>query len=1365
MSTPSNLYAEKILAQHPLAMWSLDDESYYLTKISEADRQISAWTKTGGTATTVTDTSAPFSSSYVTRVDGTATPSYAADAKVYLSSSSTFSSNTFTISFYLKTQYVCSVSAGYGSGNTFSVSGIVWNVAYLDFTTSSAHGFSNGEYVQISGSNPDLYDVAGNISNVTSTGFRIAASVPNGGAYVGGAQATGGKTQNRFINPADYPTNSWIPVSFTFDDNVSSQKLLISFSYSQTSPQFFINGLTVGKDSQPFNGESLGQTSITIPANISTTLTNAIEAKSYGTQEYSAYYICDSTTIYAKNSGVSMCYGSDTSVRIYPNASAGQPSFIFPGFGMLNETGRYKEVTLQALIRIVANNSVPKRILGPIASTDGVYVTKDVISLKVGDNIASFNLSEMFRPMVMQLRLGNGFARLSIDGEEIISLQVENSILQLPARLDGSSKSQDWFGFYGYTDVPLIEVGSLAMFPYQSSDAMAKLNLVYAQAVTIPTISNSSSGQTISPDFALSNNTNNYNYPSFQAKWEQATISENLDILENGALSAKEFVKPGTATSLYDTDKLFLDIYQTYLASGEANAFVNLKPSTVVSGSGRTWTSNQGYLSANVSGDTDYLSNCVYGVFKSLETSVTKQILIKITNILNNDYLQVSLTGTTVSYEYKYGTGSETQIAIKSITQNTTFAVGFDIQKLVQSNTDLANFFSNKINLQIFVGGQSTLTNTFSGNIYKVGFCTARNSSDIRNLFDAGGTVAINTPTPTGTTNITIPTATAHGFSVGQQVVISGITPSGYNGTWITQTGTTSSTLVVNIGSNPGAITVGGSVTGSPGILSNSASFASLLSKTASYTIAGLNAFGKITLDVGTSGYWQDYVPLSKLAKPVVNQSGIEAEAIEFIQINLDHEEPRAYSSGNFVTSGIPIRGYITFQTLESGANKDLTTFGTTVAANENRVINASTFSATTKYEFVNGMIIYPPTNVALSTLAIVLHLEIFTEASTLEPIRTRFLQLAAESFNKNMPNKLGTKYNVDIYPYTLDSRVENTAPTYPYDYNSQNPYLIYKQSNPHLYLTRHSGFRVVGTISTNNHRGLYANLGDFSPDKRITSLQMSILADFGQFVSSERRFFSITTNFGDIEFTTVPVAGTTSKVSIRTNSSIPVVYYLNGRKVGSPVIEIHEWNVLGISFVEPLDISNSQGRIFLGSSILVNDVSCHYANPTEVDQKSSPLLWSQIDDNNWRIPVPTQTPGRVGNSITLATTGNHNLVVGETLTFYGIQPSSYGQGFGGAALKISKRDTDTSFTYENSNAVTNPINVAGTVAGTWQYATIPNYYALYGSSPDNIYNQFTGRNKIVIDIENDSKTMQLNDYEYSAYIDVQTDTFTLDVK
>jgi hypothetical protein len=71
----------------------------------------------------------------------------------------------------------------------------------------------------------------------------------------------------------------------------------------------------------------------------------------------------------------------------------------------------------------------------------------------------------------------------------------------------------------------------------------------------------------------------------------------------------------------------------------------------------------------------------------------------------------------------------------------------------------------------------------------------------------------VPTQTPTGTTNITLSTSTAHNLSVGLSVTLAGVTPSGYNGTWTAQLGTTGTTLVLNIGSNPGAITVAGTAT------------------------------------------------------------------------------------------------------------------------------------------------------------------------------------------------------------------------------------------------------------------------------------------------------------------------------------------------------------------------------------------------------------------------------------------------------------------------------------------------------------------------------------------------------------------------
>jgi hypothetical protein len=76
----------------------------------------------------------------------------------------------------------------------------------------------------------------------------------------------------------------------------------------------------------------------------------------------------------------------------------------------------------------------------------------------------------------------------------------------------------------------------------------------------------------------------------------------------------------------------------------------------------------------------------------------------------------------------------------------------------------------------------------------------------------SSNTVTIPAQTPSGTTVIKIATSSAHGLTAGKTIKISGVTPSGYNGTWVTQPGTANSHLILNLGSNPGKITVAGKV-------------------------------------------------------------------------------------------------------------------------------------------------------------------------------------------------------------------------------------------------------------------------------------------------------------------------------------------------------------------------------------------------------------------------------------------------------------------------------------------------------------------------------------------------------------------------
>jgi hypothetical protein len=1218
MSTPSNLYAEKLLSEHPLAIWSLDDNSDYVSLISESFRNLNTWTISNGTKSSASSIGSPFPNSYTTQITGAG------------------SAGTTTIT----------------SGTTFS---------------SDSDGFTVGFYIQTS----------------TSVDVQVGYT---------------GTTQTKTISGNSYPTGSWIPVSFTFSAQATAKNLLIKLTYTSGSQIYYINGLTIGKNSEPFNGESLGQSLITLPTSIATTQTKGIEAKSFGNQDYSAYYIGSGNNIYAQNFGMPLSFGSANSAIIYPHSTAGQPSFIFPGFGFLNNDGKYKELTLEMLIRINANNSTPKRILGPLASDDGVYVTKEFITLKIGDNVQSFYLSELYKPMLLQVKIAENYAVLSIDGDDLISLPIESSALSLPEKLDESSKDQDWIGLFAYSDIKFIEVDSIAIYPYRASNVLAKTRLGFAQALEVPNNINSKyGGATILTDYGFANYVNNYNYPSFQAKWSQASTIDNFDIVNGQTLSTKKYAVAQLNTSLYDSEKFLKDLYATNIASAESNTFINLKPTSVVSGSGRSWSTNQGYLYADSFIRSEHLSNCIYGVFKSLETSGIEQILFKILNESNGDYIKASLTNTTVSYILNYG-GTETTLETESITQNVMFAVGLDIETLKESSQDISSFFNNTNSLNIYIGGDSLVANTFSGNIYKVGLCSSRNFADISSLFasgiltDTAKTINLQTPTIASGT-VTITTTTPHGFRIGDIVTISTVQPVGYRGNF-TVTAVPSTTSFSFTNATTGNITTAGTVI---------RIFQSvLLERTATYTIGAINAYGKIILDIATNSYWQDYVPLSKLAKiakdkdeNVIMWQNSPLEQLDFIQLNIDYPETRSYSSGNFDTSTSKIKTYVTFQLIDGVSNsriKDLSEFATSIAANENRTVSTSIYDSNslsdTKFEFVNGTILNIPTkeqfytyDSTLSEWGIVFHIELDAQSVNTNPYDIRSLQIAAKTQSEFETNSFGTRYSVNMYPYNDLSETPSVF----------RNYLTYKQSSPYLYLTRHSGIRVVGGTPdyTLGQAGVYVEIGNSSLPIKINSVQMSVLADIKQFTSEGFKIFEITGNFETISFYVKSLNSSNTKGMIYTDSTINIpIYYLNGKIVASPVIELDEWNMLGISFINPLDISYSTGKLKITSNILLDNISYYGLNLVETNQKSSSTTWDDINDGLW------------------------------------------------SALS------------------------------TWEYSTVFSYYKIYQNDLKEIYRIYTGTNKIIADSyqEVDGKKLMFNGYEYIGYMDIEKNTIVLDI-
>ena len=121
MSSSSNLYAEKVFAEHPTGLWALDDKADYISLISEQQRNLSSWTIYGGTASTYLESvGEPFIDSYVGKItanpilDPVASITAISPEIINLSELNTYL-GTFSVGgyFYSESSYISGFSIGY----------------------------------------------------------------------------------------------------------------------------------------------------------------------------------------------------------------------------------------------------------------------------------------------------------------------------------------------------------------------------------------------------------------------------------------------------------------------------------------------------------------------------------------------------------------------------------------------------------------------------------------------------------------------------------------------------------------------------------------------------------------------------------------------------------------------------------------------------------------------------------------------------------------------------------------------------------------------------------------------------------------------------------------------------------------------------------------------------------------------------------------------------------------------------------------------------------------------------------------------------------------------------------------------------
>ena len=1202
MSNSSNLYAEKVFAEHPTVLWSLDDKADYISLINEENRSVFNWSLSNGHAENFTSVyDEPFINSSITKIIGNVPESDLGEVVSISDNIVNFTDlnldmSTFCIGGYINSlsPYITAIDIGYEYYDPLSGE-IIQNLKTYNTSIVSKWMFVS-ETFEIPKKN---------------TTFRVVLKI----RYINGSQSTG-----------DY--------------------------------EFLINGITIGQWSEEFNSVSLGVEKISIPSDIAINESYGIKAKAYGIAESDGYYLVLDNGLVAKNSGIPLVYGSTNATIIKENLD--MPSLIIPGHGFLNESGKFKEQTLELWMRINSDANTKKRICGPISSTDGLYVDGPFIILKIDNYYGSHYIGEWARPMIIHIRLINNSANLLVNGEQVISLNFISSNINFPNKYSSDHKDQDWIGFYAYDDVSPIEIDCIAIYPYQVPSIIAKRRFVYGQGVEVPENINASySGTSMFIDYPFANYTSNYSYPD-TGRWNQASI-DNL-ITSNSFLSIPDYKLPSIFFNNKTTDEWYRDCK---LMQNEEALFFNLKPNSF-------WDNTNGYLFFDNLNVTNNPIKCFYGIFKNLTNSETPQVLFKIEDQINNNYFSIELnTNMEIDYKLTKLSGEEIIYETNPINIGEEFTVGININDFcLYYGKDISSFFGNMSNLKMYVGGDKTLSKTFLGNIYKVGFATERNFLYISECFNKTGT-------PVKFENIFNTYGPNVDYDAGRYYA---------NDLYFWD-----------------YLIDGGDV----GSYSNK----KISEHVASYTLSAHNYFNNFSLDIDVDGYWEDHIPLSYFAKYVIDSKGKSYYDLDFIQFNIDYPSPSKYvqkeevsswtyeelqseyqnpiqksyesldnhlftgymdyndlknkslKTYNYDTSDSLVKSYISFQYISTGTNAKDTSFINIELPLKNGVVNPGTHLLgydnngnkqydnflNTKYEVVDGMIIYPPSDTDFNSLALVTHLNFKIRGIINNPVKIKSLQFASQAYNDSAPNSIGTRFGVELYPYTKTGIY--------YDYKKPNPYKIYKGSSPYLYLTKNFGIQIKGDYDSLVNRGISISINpNKSSNFKVIAMQAAIRYGEDFFPYSPTQIFEVESKNQLIKFFIVAnhpngkrakVYGINAKTGKIENG---ISFYWNGNLVKDPNITIKEWGMLGISFSNVMNFDNYSGSIKINGPVLFNLVSHYKSTNLQEVQNITERPWSRV-----KFLGPVELDWDYWN---LSYMWNGVLVL-STKSYYGVDPSN----------------------------------------------------------------------------------------------------------
>jgi hypothetical protein len=1110
----ANLYASRVFAEHPIALWSLDEDYFFLSLVPESDKKItdSTWSISGG----------------------------------QYSSSTTFPENAPIIGDYTSKFFIPTSS----SSQYIDIIGDP--IVYQD-SIDEAKGsicFSLNVFAPV-GKNVATYDI---------------------GFIVGG--------QRYYLNHTVESEGSWQKISYT-KQIISTENLtpFIKINYSdnletgEVNSPVYINGLSVGQWSEPYNHKNTGVFSEELPESLTSLLPYAgflkgLRLDAYGFNDLDdAYIIQERKRLLAEKANVPMVYGSRNNVSIFSKnplevfedfASGGSsfesvfidlidggsssatftssvdagnssylnedillPSIIFPGKGFLNNSGKYTSLTAEFWLRINNESVSPVRIFGPLTSDDGIYVESGFITIKVGKYVKSYFIGSWYRPMLVHFNQSPNEISLMINGEKVISIPVDLELIE-----SLTSESEDFLAFFGDDKISIFEIDCFSIFPYTVSEQIAKRRYVYGQGVEEQdSLLENINGDLHQIDFAFSGYGSTISYPD-RTQWDSGYFN-NLKVDSSG-LSFIDYNLPevlfnyvsASATVTQLQSENFLSSFESdnFLIQDETYPFLSMSPSA-------SYSNYYGTLHFSKLNQLNHPTSSIYGIFKAPEGINQEQTVLYFENSRNNDYFKVALSSGSLQYIYNGSVLTKTPVSGGEF-----FAAGFDIDKISTTYaSQIKNFFSNPETISFNVAGYGQ--SKFYGKMFSLTinnkFYTQKDS-----LFNEFG--------------IAEKTFTGDKFS--------------YVG---------------------------------------------------SYTLVPKTSNSTVYLDIASSGYWESSIPLSYFGKYITDSKGNKVYDLDLIQFNID-APTSPFVTGDEISTDFqnssPVKPYITLQEKTNVGMVPYTDYVLTrLISQESKILDFDEENdlETTKFLVSDGTIVFPPDFIGnFSDYYIGVHIELKSDGTKTNNLKVKRMSFASLSFDESEFFAINTTGGRKVYP------IVKTQDQYVYD--QKNPVIIDIESSPYLYLTKNSGIHVAPYLEESGlERGISFPINpELRPSFTTAGIQLFMMFDKERLFSSRQLLGRIISSDRSVDIVLIPEEDQ-KRASLKffdtftQNEETGFKAFLNGRFSDNILIRPLEWNVLTVSFESSsFELNSRIAQLEIYSGIVVNNVAI-FKKSTEVSSIS----------------------------------------------------------------------------------------------------------------------------------------------------------------